>query len=325
MKPLISVIIPIYNVEKYLKRCVDSVINQTYKNLEIILVDDGSPDNCGKICDEYTKIDNRIIVIHKDNGGLSSARNAGIDICRGEYISFIDSDDFVSPYFIEMLYHGAHDYNCEIATVEHGVSFIDGNDKTVNFAANISQCSYEEIQPREAIRLMMYQRLPNGAPWRLYKRDIWNELRFPVGWLYEDAATIHNTFMKATRMVIVHAAIYAYRIRQNSIIRMKFSSSKLVCIKVGEKIVKDVTEYDKTLYAAACSRAFAVNYTVFLQIPPKNKESQIKVWNSMLEYRDVVARDHTKEIRLKNKAGAWCTYLGRSFSYFIGRMYKRLD
>ncbi len=128
--------------------------------------------------------------------------------------------------------------------------------------------------------------------------------------------------MKATRMVVVHADIYAYRLRQSSIIRMKFSPAKLVCIDVGEKIVKDVTDYDKTLYAAACSRAFAVNYTVFLQIPPDDKESQLKVWKAMLLYRSVVARDCTKEIRFKNKVGAWCTYLGRSFSYHIGRVYK---
>ena len=100
---LISVIIPIYKVEKYLRECIDSIINQSFKNLEIILVDDGSPDNCGKICDEYAKKDNRLKVIHKENGGLSSARNAGLDIATGEYISFVDSDDYVSNKFIENL------------------------------------------------------------------------------------------------------------------------------------------------------------------------------------------------------------------------------
>ena len=145
--PLITVIIPIYKVEKYLPKCLDSVLAQTYSNLEIILVDDGSPDNCGAICDEYAARDSRIRVIHKENGGLSSARNSGIDICRGKYISFIDSDDFVSPYFIEMLYRGVHDFNCEIATVEHGVSFMEGKDDSVVFAKDKLQRSYEEIQP----------------------------------------------------------------------------------------------------------------------------------------------------------------------------------
>ena len=98
-KEKISVIIPVYNVEKYLKRCLDSVINQTYKNLEIILVDDGSTDNSGKICDEYAKNDKRIIVIHKENGGVSVARNIGLDICTGDYVNFIDSDDWIDLKF----------------------------------------------------------------------------------------------------------------------------------------------------------------------------------------------------------------------------------
>ena len=103
MQKLISIIIPIYDVQCYLRKCIDSVINQTYKNLEIILVDDESPDNCGEICEEYAKKDNRIKVIHKKNGGLSSARNAGLDVCTGEYVSFIDSDDFVEETYIEEL------------------------------------------------------------------------------------------------------------------------------------------------------------------------------------------------------------------------------
>ena len=105
MNKLISIIIPVYKVEEYLEKCVDSVIKQTYDNLEIILVDDGSPDNCGKICDQYSKKDKRVKVIHKENGGLSDARNAGIDISRGEYISFIDSDDYVEIDYIETLYN----------------------------------------------------------------------------------------------------------------------------------------------------------------------------------------------------------------------------
>ncbi len=102
--PLISVVIPVYKVEKYLRECVDSVINQTYKNLDIILVDDGSPDKCPAICDEYAEKDTRVRVIHRKNGGLSAARNSGIDIARGEYITFIDSDDYVSRVYVEQLY-----------------------------------------------------------------------------------------------------------------------------------------------------------------------------------------------------------------------------
>ena len=115
MEQLVSIIVPIYNVEKYIKECIDSIINQTYKNLEIILVDDGSPDCCPKICDEYSKKDKRIKVIHKENGGLSSARNAGLDVAKGEYVSFIDSDDVVDEKFIETLYNLCIENNCDIS------------------------------------------------------------------------------------------------------------------------------------------------------------------------------------------------------------------
>ena len=103
MDELVSIIVPVYKVEKYLNRCIDSILNQTYINLEIILVDDGSPDNCGKICEEYAQKDNRVIVIHKENGGLSDARNKGLNIARGEFVSFIDSDDFIDKSMIEVL------------------------------------------------------------------------------------------------------------------------------------------------------------------------------------------------------------------------------
>ena len=114
-KPLISVIIPIYNVENYLAKCVNSVIDQNYKNLEIILVNDGSPDNCGSICDEYAQKDNRIVVIHKKNGGLSDARNAGLKISTGDFITFVDSDDYVNKDFISTLVSLIQDFEADIA------------------------------------------------------------------------------------------------------------------------------------------------------------------------------------------------------------------
>ena len=126
----ISVVIPIYNVEKYIERCIDSVLNQTYMNLEIILVDDGSPDRCGEICDNYAQIDKRIRVIHKENGGLSSARNAGLRIATGDYISFVDSDDWIEPHMYETLLKNAINYKAQISSggvtdlVEKGETYI---------------------------------------------------------------------------------------------------------------------------------------------------------------------------------------------------------
>ena len=114
-KPLLSIIVPVYNVEKYIERCIKSILNQSFTNFELILVDDGSPDNCGKICDEYKKKDSRIKVIHKKNGGLSDARNAGIERAKGEYIAFVDSDDFINKYMYEILYKNAKKWDADIS------------------------------------------------------------------------------------------------------------------------------------------------------------------------------------------------------------------
>ena len=119
MEDLISVVVPIYNVENYIKKCVDSILSQTYKNLEIILVDDGSPDNCPQICDEYAQKDNRIKVIHKENGGLSDARNAGIDISKGKFITFIDSDDYIEKDYVEVLYNSIKENASDMAIGSH--------------------------------------------------------------------------------------------------------------------------------------------------------------------------------------------------------------
>ena len=323
--PLISVIIPIYNVAPYLKQCIDSVISQTYRNLEIILVNDGSPDNCGTICDEYAANDNRIIVIHKENGGLSSARNAGIDICKGKYISFIDSDDFISPYFIEIMYRGISEFDSDISSLCSGVSFLDGDDTSVVFANDSFDCLMNAVDPCKAIRLMLYQRIPNGAPWRLYKREIFREIRFPLGYLYEDAATTHRTFFLAKKITLINADIYAYRIRQNSIIRMAFSPKKLISIPISKNIIKEIDAYDSSLYKAARARAFAINYHVFLQVPYHDITSKKKLWNEIVKYRKTVLFDLSKELRLKNRIGALISYLGMNSTWKIGRklIYKK--
>ncbi len=121
--PLISIIVPVYKVEMYIKKCINSIINQTYKNIEIILVDDGSPDNCGKICDDYSKTDKRIIVVHKDNGGLSDARNRGLIAASGQFITFVDSDDYIELNYIETHYNNLINNNADISIAGHNVIY----------------------------------------------------------------------------------------------------------------------------------------------------------------------------------------------------------
>src|SRR5574344_122915 len=151
MNDLVSIIVPVYKVEPYLKRCLDIILNQTYKNIEIILVDDGSPDKCPQICDEYAKKDNRIIVIHQENGGLSAARNTGLDIAKGEYISFVDSDDWVHLQYIEVLLTSALKENADIIIGNHirvNNSLIQHEDKYLNIK------SYRSL---DALNILIYK------------------------------------------------------------------------------------------------------------------------------------------------------------------------
>ncbi|MGN0414937.1 MAG: glycosyltransferase family 2 protein [Agathobacter sp.] len=324
MKPLISVIVPIYNVEKYLKECVDSILNQTYKNLEIILVDDGSPDDCGRICEEYAKKDGRIKVIHKENGGLSSARNAGLDICTGEYISFIDSDDYISEFFIEMMYAGACLNDSDVVTGTGAENFLYDSDERPKLAGSVKECMIEEIEPRKALEMMLYQNLPNGAQFRLYRRQIFDNIRFPIGYVFEDVATTHKTFIAAKRMAVVNAKIYAYRVRPDSIVRMKFTQQKMVVVNVTRSMFSEVCAAYPDLKTAASSRAFAQCYHVMLQVPFDDKEDMKRIWNELIKYRKAVVRDKNSQIRRKNKIGVMVSLFGMNISYLFGRAYLRL-
>lgn len=325
MEPLISVIVPVYKVEKYLKDCVDSILLQSYKNLEIILIDDGSPDNCGKICDEYKERDSRIIVIHKENGGLSDARNAGLDICKGEYIAFVDSDDIVSPIFISTLFAVSEQMGSDIVTTTYNhPRFVDAEKTQICFPESVDITSAEIVDNHRALELVLYQTIPNGVPFRLYKRYVFDDLRFPKGWLFEDVATLHNAFIKANKITVIDAPLYAYRVRSDSIVRMKFSESKMIVIPVTQKLYKDIMSYDKSLYAAVCSRAFAQNYHVFLQIPFDDRIHLDQVWNEMKKYYKVVLHDNNSLVRWKNRIGAMTIVFGKPFAYYAGRLYLRI-
>ena len=190
MKDLISVIIPVYKVEEYINRCIDSVINQTYKNLEIILVDDGSPDGCPKICDEYAKKDSRIRVIHKQNGGLSDARNVGIDNANGKYITFIDSDDWIPIDSINILYKNLINTKSEISS---GCLLEVFSDNRKNYSNN----DYEVYSKIEGLKnLFLLHDISNSASGKIYDISLFDNIRYPVGKLYEDLGTTYKLFAK---------------------------------------------------------------------------------------------------------------------------------
>lgn len=210
MEPLISVIVPIYGVENYLRQCVESLLNQTHQNLEIILVDDGSPDACPAICDEFSQKDTRIRVIHKKNGGLSDARNAGLDVATGEYIGFVDSDDWIMPDMFEYLLHGILGYRAEISCCGH----VNIQDEWMDYKSEEKDIVYST---EAALNELFFDRLKSFAWNKLYKATLWENIRYPVGRNFEDILTTYKLFERSSRIAVLKEPKYYYRIRQNSI------------------------------------------------------------------------------------------------------------
>lgn len=219
MEPLISVIVPVYKVETYLHQCVDSILNQTYRNLEVILVDDGSPDGCPAICDEYAAMDNRVKVIHKKNGGLSDARNAGMAVMNGEYLSFVDSDDLLPTDAIKTLY--------KIAVEENADMVIGGHNRFEDVPVESS--GVETVVQRWTPVEAMADMLRNGcASWaRLYRRELHQSILFPVGEINEDEAIVLPLLEKCKTIAVTNAVVYHYRCRPESITTSCFSEKKL--------------------------------------------------------------------------------------------------
>ena len=212
-RDLVSVIVPVYKVEKYLERCVSSILSQTYGNIEVILVDDGSPDKSGEICDRLAKEDIRIKVIHKENGGLSSARNAGIDASCGAYLSFIDSDDYISPVMVEKLYSLIKDTDSQIAVTGRVDKYEDGREDT-NFKTDFQKC----FSRADAVKELLLKRIMDvSACDKLFKRELFENIRFPLGETNEDNAVMFKLFLKCDRIAHTDSADYYYCHRGESI------------------------------------------------------------------------------------------------------------
>lgn len=298
MNERISIIVPVFNVEKYLERCVNSLINQTYKNIEIILVDDGSPDLCPQMCDEYAKKDERIKVLHKKNGGLSDARNAGLDVATGEYIAFVDSDDWVETDFIETLYKNAKSENADISIIGCTLVWDDGRKKPVS-----KDKGYYVFDKEKAIREMLAQRkFGCMVCQKMYRKQIFDTVRFPVGKLYEDVAVSMPTFLKAKKVVVSGNHGYNYYQRNDSIVNSKFDERKLYFLECCQNIIKYSDKHEKMYDTEAhifYLRALMIFALTLYQNSENEKnteyiEQEIKknkkyIWNNMyLELRKKV-------------------------------------
>lgn len=252
---LISVIVPVYKVEAYLDRCVQSIVDQTYRNLEIILVDDGSPDRCPAMCDAWAVKDYRIKVIHKQNGGPSDARNVGLQSAQGNYIAFVDSDDWIDLRFIECLYKAIIQTSAEISACNIRRLYDESQVKLIIKEPLDVQLS----APKEAIRDILYDSRFRTVVWnKLYKREVLNNEQFEVGRFHEDEFFSYHIFDKAKQLAYIDVPLYNYRQRPGSIMtsfslcHLDILDAYLGRIKLLERKYPDLAPKDKLNFCIAC-------------------------------------------------------------------------
>ena len=221
-KPTVSIIVPVYNVEKYLPECIDSILEQTFRDFELILVDDGSPDGCPALCDAATEKDGRIRVIHQTNGGLSAARNAGLDIARGEWVGFVDSDDTIAPEMYEKLLAAARENDAEIAVCNMQLVDEHGDPLRREWLEREYIRETAVLSGKEALGEAGSTTM-HIAPNKLYRRKLWTEIRFPLGKRNEDFFTLPLLYEECTRVVCIPDAFYNYLQRENSIMNSRVS------------------------------------------------------------------------------------------------------
>ena len=318
-RDMISIVVPVYNVEQYIGRCIESLIGQTYENIEIILVDDGSEDASGAICDQYSEREHRIITIHKENGGLSDARNAGILCAKGNMITFVDSDDFVHPDYISTLYHNMTEYEADISICR----YVQTRENSAKEDRREGQNIYSRT---EGLERLLYQYISTSVCAKMYKTELFHGVLFPYGKLYEDVVTIFLLFKKANRIVLSDRCLYYYYIRGDSIIHAEFTKKKFDYIENTKYILEDVRNEYPALEKAALSRVLWADVHVVVQIGRDNRyaEMQSEIWNEVKKYRKAVLAD--PKSRWQNKAVLLISFLGRRVTcgvYGFSRLSRR--
>lgn len=298
----VSLIVPVYNVKNYLERCVKSIINQTEKDIEIILVDDGSTDGSSLICDELAERDNRITVFHKANGGLSSARNCGIERAKGKYLCFIDSDDIISPYFVEHLLTLIEKYNCDIAVGRYEF-FTEKEPVFSNEEKGV-----EIVEGKNALdKLFGKSYVTATVAWnKLYKKELFNDIKYPEGLINEDEATAYRLFYITNRVAFSENIIYGYYMRADSITKSPFSKRNFDFLKIAWERCEFFKEKNEEKYYYL----FLKNYCwTLLEFSKKTK----KILGDSKKSKELV-----KEFKEKSKILKKSLYISKSKRIAIG-------
>lgn len=263
---MISVLVPVYNVEKYLRRCLDSILMQTYTDYEIVLVDDGSTDQSGALCDAYAAEHNCIRVIHQKNAGLAQVRNVSIAAARGEYITFVDSDDAIEPAYLEVLLRDLQESGAEVSICSWS-EVSDGGMRTELGWDRKSQ-GFQVWTTQQAVKSLLYQKGIDNNTWgKLYTRDVLQDITFPAGKVYEDIATTYQVFLKARRVCYRPEALYLYTSNTAGISQSAFTPRRMDLIDMAESMYSDIERRCPAYLRAAQARLMRAYIHVYLQIP----------------------------------------------------------
>lgn len=274
----ISIIVPVYNVEKYLKKCVDSILNQTFKDFELILVDDGSPDSSGAICDQYAEKDSRVKVIHKKNGGLSDARNAGIEVAKGKYLGFIDSDDYIAEDMYELLHNNIVRENADLSIC--GIYHVYDGKTPENKPEK-----YMILNRNETTVLIFHgNQISDHAVNKLYSKKIFSKLRYPLGKYHEDSFTIVGILDQCEKVVVDTRQKYYYYHRDDSITSQAFSKKHLEYITAWERNEQKVLGRSEVIDEAAHQRVCFANFLVLDKIVNADMEKKVPETKTIVSY-----------------------------------------
>jgi len=261
VKGLISVIVPVFKVEKYIRKCLDSIVTQTYPDIEIILIDDGSPDTCGEICEEYAKSDHRIKVYHKENGGLSDARNHGIERASGEYFTFVDSDDYLDNDYVEYLKSLIDSSNCKMSICQHRTLYDSGK------VRDHSHNGIEVMRTRDCLERMLYHDVIDTSAWaKLYHRSLFDTVKYPKGKIFEDIGTTYRMMVQCEKIAVGYEAKYNYVFHNNSIVNGSFNEKKFDMLDMTDSMAEDVVKIFPDLSAAVLRRRVYARFSTLNQM-----------------------------------------------------------
>lgn len=326
MTDLISIIVPVYNVEAYIKKCIDSLKNQTYKNIEIILVDDGSWDGSGKICDIEQKNDFRIKVIHQKNAGVSAARNNALDTMKGQYVTFVDGDDFVSPDFIEMLYNAIKKYSADIATCGHYRSYKDGRlIPVLSRRQGADDCLV--LSGKDTLINLYYGKTCSGSSGsKLYNTKLFNNVRFPDYIMGEDTFVVYETFIRANVIAHTEKPLYYYVQHESSVTNNPNNYYKFYdYVRLYDHIMScDPYKNDKEYFCALANRLIENNFWVHMKLrncPNMFYNEKKHIMENIKRYRKYVVNNPNSQMRVR--MASMLTYGGtRTLDCIYDRFFK---